>query len=70
MTVKSQMPELDQGGRFLASPYKLGSQNTPYKLGLKLLVLLSILTLPTQNKRFPTKIFQKTLEKHWQKIFA
>ena len=29
------MPELDPGGGFFASPpYKIGSQNTPYKLGL------------------------------------
>ena len=38
MTVASQMPELDWrgggGGAGLPSPYKLGSQNTPYKLGL------------------------------------
>ena len=35
-TVGSQMPELDRvgGGGFLP-PYKIGSQNTPYKLGLK-----------------------------------
>ena len=33
MTVGSQMPELDRGGFPL--PYKIGSQNTPYKLGLK-----------------------------------
>ena len=32
MTVGSQMPELDWGA-FL--PYKIGCQNTPYKLGLK-----------------------------------
>ena len=31
MTVGSQMLKLDRG----APPYKLGSQNTPYKLGLK-----------------------------------
>ena len=36
MTTGSQMPELDQGG-FFAPPYKIGSQNTPYKLGLRLL---------------------------------
>ena len=32
MSVGSQMPELDQGG-FLPPPppYKIGSQNTPYK---------------------------------------
>ena len=36
MTVGSQMPELDREGAFLLPPlYKLGSQNTPYKLGLK-----------------------------------
>ena len=33
MTIGSQMPELDQGGYF-APQYKIGSQNTPYKLGL------------------------------------
>ena len=33
MTVGSQMPELDRG--VLPTPYKLGSQNTPYKLGLR-----------------------------------
>ena len=33
MSVGSQMPELDQGGLF-CPPYKMGSQNTPYKLGL------------------------------------
>ena len=32
MTIRSQMPELDRGG--FAPPYKIGSQNTPYKLGL------------------------------------
>ena len=31
-TVGSQMPELDRGA---FPPYKIGSQNTPYKLGLK-----------------------------------
>ena len=35
MTVGSQMPELDRGELFAPPPtYKLGSQNTPYKLGL------------------------------------
>ena len=35
MTIGSQMPELDWGGgAFCPSPYKIGSQNTPYKLGL------------------------------------
>ena len=33
MTIGSQMPELDQQG-FFAPPYKIGRQNTPYKLGL------------------------------------
>ena len=35
MTIGSQMPELDWGA-FLPPPppYKIGSQNTPYKLGL------------------------------------
>ena len=33
MTIGSQMPELDWG-RGLFPPYKIGSQNTPYKLGL------------------------------------
>ena len=35
MTIGSQMPELDQGGFFAPPPYKIGSQNTPDKLGLK-----------------------------------
>ena len=34
MTVGSQMPELD-GDIFAPLPYKIGSQNTPYKLGLR-----------------------------------
>ena len=34
ITIRSQMPELDRGA-FLP-PYKIGSQNTPYKLGLRL----------------------------------
>ena len=36
MTVGSQTPELDGGGGggFLRPPYKIGSQNTLYKLGL------------------------------------
>ena len=36
MTIGSQMPELDGGGGgdFLPLPYKIGCQNTPYKLGL------------------------------------
>ena len=33
MTIQSQIPELDLGG--FAPPYKIGSQNTPYKLGLE-----------------------------------
>ena len=33
MTIRSQIPELDRGA-FLPSPYKIGSQNIPYKLGL------------------------------------
>ena len=34
MIVGSQMPELDLGA-FPPPPYKLGGQNTPYKLALK-----------------------------------
>ena len=34
MTVRSQMPELDQGGGHFA-PHKKGSQNTPYKIRVK-----------------------------------
>ena len=33
MTIGSQMPELDQAS-FCPPPHKIGSQNTPYKLGL------------------------------------
>ena len=35
MSVGGQMPELDWGGAFCPPPpYKIGSQNTPYKFGL------------------------------------
>ena len=33
ITIGSQMQELDRGGGF-PPPYKIGSHNTPYKLGL------------------------------------
>ena len=37
MTIGSQMPELDLGAFFAPPPpYKMGCQNTPYKLGLNL----------------------------------
>ena len=36
MTIRSQMPELDWGGAFLPPPYKIGCQNTPYKLGINM----------------------------------
>ena len=36
MTIGSQMPELDRGAFFVPPPpYKIGTQNTPYKFGLK-----------------------------------
>ena len=35
MTVGSQMPELDPG-EGLFPPYKIGSQNSPYNLGLRM----------------------------------
>ena len=43
LTIESQIPELDPGGLFCPSPppNKIGSQNTPYKLGLILLLVLS-----------------------------
>ena len=34
MTNRSQMPELDWGAFLPPPPYKIGCQNTPYKLGL------------------------------------
>ena len=40
MTVGTQMAELDRGALLPPPPqYKLGSQNTPYKLGLKYISL-------------------------------
>ena len=41
MTIGSQMPELDREGFFAPPPppYKIGSQNTLYKLGLRSLGL-------------------------------
>ena len=38
MTVGSQMPELDWGAFLPPPPYKIGCQNTPYKLGLTLTI--------------------------------
>ena len=34
MTIGSQMPELDREASPPPPPYKIGCQNTPYKLGL------------------------------------
>ena len=42
MTVGRQLPELDGGGPFLPRPLQLGSQNTPYKLGLILNITMTI----------------------------
>ena len=40
MTVGSQMPELNPGGGGLfCCPYNIGSQNTPYKSGLKVKIM-------------------------------
>ena len=33
--IPSQMPELDRGLFLPSPPYKIGCQNTPYKLGLR-----------------------------------
>ena len=41
MTIGSQMPELDLGPFLPPPPYKIGSQNTSYKLGLKPVTVLS-----------------------------
>ena len=35
ITIGSQMPDLPWEGGFFAPQYKIGSQNTPYKLGLR-----------------------------------
>ena len=48
------MPELDRGGLF-CPPYKIGSHNTPYKLGLKIFDMVydgSQNVLTTVFKRF------------------
>ena len=37
-TIRSQMPELDRGAFFALPRYKIGCQNTPYKLGLSSLI--------------------------------
>ena len=42
MTVRSQMPDLDREAFLLPPPYKLSSQNTPYKLGLSFFNVNSI----------------------------
>ena len=51
MTIGSQMPELDRGA-FLPPPppYKIGSQNTPYKLGLITQFLSCYITFITAPK--------------------
>ena len=36
------MPELDWGGGFFASSYKIGSQDIPYKLRLKIVNFVAI----------------------------
>ena len=43
MTIGSQKPELDWGLSCPTPPYKLGSQNTPYKLRLTLTITHSVL---------------------------
>ena len=40
MTIGSQLPELDWGAFLPHRPYKIGSQNTPYKLELKVITLV------------------------------
>ena len=46
MTVGSLMPGFDRGSFFVPPPppYKIGSQNTPYKLGLKNEIYLVLTT--------------------------
>ena len=44
MTIGSQMPELDWGAFLPPPPYKIDSQNTSYKLGLKMTELLKNFT--------------------------
>ena len=49
MTIGGQVPELDWGAFWPPPPYKIGSQNTPYKLRLKKLncavKLLAVFTI-------------------------
>ena len=48
--VGSQMPGLDRGGgAFCPSPYKLSSQNTPYKLGLTYFPVFVVLYLKVKE---------------------
>ena len=49
MTVGSQMPELDWGA-FSPPPYKIGCQNTPYKLGLTLFSSENIISWTNYNQ--------------------
>ena len=42
MTIESQMPELDGGLFCPPPPHKIGDQNTPYKLGLKLKKMIKV----------------------------
>ena len=56
MTVGSQMPELDRGTFCPPPPYKLGGQNTPYKLGLN--EILFIVLRSCKQVRYVCPFFQ------------
>ena len=67
MTVGSQMPELDLGA-FLPPPsFKIGSQNTPYKLGLNGIITVEVADcnsteLPFLKSCFVTFLMQFKLQ--------
>ena len=54
ITIGSQMPELDRGGFFAPTPYKIGCQNTPYKLGLNLIFMRGKPDFSFPNKEHKT----------------
>ena len=57
MTIGSQMPELDWGLFCPPPPYKIGCQNTPYKLGLILKVTNFKLPSPKRSGTMVKNIF-------------
>ena len=66
MTVGIQMPELDRGAFLPPPPYKVCSQNTPYKLELmiEILHLRTFIGVETAALTFRTKQYSTSYSSH------